>query len=121
MKKDNTLLELVTGIILVGVVVQIVCLIAFRTICIMRLDCEWSGNWKRNGDSYEALHRRCIGSWRDRRGKHVRMTYALRVTVVLILMGCVFYFDLGNPLTLLAGLIALKISAYLQRICINYF
>ena len=29
MKKDNTLLELVTGIILVGVVVQIVCLIAF--------------------------------------------------------------------------------------------
>lgn len=43
MKKDNTLLELVTGIILVGVAVQIVCLIAFRTICIMRLDCgvEW--------------------------------------------------------------------------------
>ena len=29
MKKDNTLLELVTGIILVGVAVQIVCLIAF--------------------------------------------------------------------------------------------
>lgn len=46
--------------------------------------------------------------------KHVRMTYALRITVVLILMGCVLYFDLGNPLTLLAGLIALKISAYLQ-------
>ena len=69
MKKDNTLLELVTGIILVGVAVQIVCLIAFRTICIMRLDCGVEWHWKRNGDSYEALHRRCIGSWRDRRGK----------------------------------------------------
>lgn len=68
MKKDNTLLELVTGIILVGVAVQIVCLIAFPNDLYNAIGL-WSGNWKRNGDSYEALHRRCIGSWRDRRGK----------------------------------------------------
>ena len=36
------------------------------------------------------------------------------MTVVIIAMGCVLYFDFGNPLTLLVGLIALKISAYLQ-------
>lgn len=43
MKKDNTLLELVTGIILVGVAVQIVCLIAFPNDLYNGLDCgvEW--------------------------------------------------------------------------------
>ena len=66
MKKDNTLLELVTGIILVGVAVQIVCLIAFPNDLYNAIGL-WSG--VANGDSYEALHRRCIGSWRDRRGK----------------------------------------------------
>ena len=66
MKKDNTLLELVTGIILVGVAVQIVCLIAFPNDLYNAIGL-WSG--VAIGDSYEALHRRCIGSWRDRRGK----------------------------------------------------
>ena len=57
MKKDNTLLELVTGIILVGVAVQIVCLIAFPNDLYNAIGL-WSGVaiWKRNGDSYEALH-----------------------------------------------------------------
>ena len=86
MKKDNTLLELVTGIILVGVAVQIVCLIAFPNDLYNAIGL-WSGVAIGSGmaihmkhsiedaldllwsASYEALHRRCIGSWRDRRGK----------------------------------------------------
>lgn len=105
---------MVTGIILVGVVVQIVCLIAFPNDLYNAIGL-WSGVAIGSGmaDSYEALHRRALDLGETGCGKTVR-DVALRVTVVLILMGCVFYFDLGNPLTLLAGLIALKISAYLQ-------
>lgn len=115
MKKDNTLLELVTGIILVGVAVQIVCLIAFPNDLYNAIGL-WSGVAIGSG---MAIHMKysiedALDLGETGAVKHVRMTYALRITVVLILMGCVLYFDLGNPLTLLAGLIALKISAYLQ-------
>ena len=112
MKKDNTLLELVTGIILVGVVVQIVCLIAFPNDLYNAIGL-WSGVAIGSGMAIHMKHsiEDALDLGETGAVKHVRMTYALRVTVVLILMGCVFYFDLGNPLTLLAGLIALKISA----------
>lgn len=115
MKKDNTLLELVTGIILVGVVVQIVCLIAFPNDLYNAVGL-WSGVLIGCG---MAIHMKrsiedALDLGEEGAAKHIRKTYALRITVVLIVMGCVIYFEFGNPLTLLAGVIALKISAYLQ-------
>lgn len=38
---------------------------------------------------------------------------ALRYGVILIVIGLLFAFDLGNPLAALAGIFGLKVSAYL--------
>ncbi len=115
MKKDETLTELIVGIIFLGVIAQVVCLIAFKDDLYNAIGL-WSGSVIGIG---MAIHmKRSIEDALDfgEEGaiKHIRKTYAFRMTVVIIVMGCLIYFDLGNPLTLLVGLITLKISAYLQ-------
>ena len=115
MKKDETLTELIVGIIFLGVIAQVVCLIAFKDDLYNAIGL-WSGSVIGIG---MAIHmKRSIEDALDfgEEGaiKHIRKTYAFRMTVVIIVMGCLIYFDLGNPLTLLDGLITLKISAYLQ-------
>lgn len=115
MKKDNTLTELIVGIILFGIVEQIVCLIFLKDYLYNAIGL-WSGaaiaigmvvHMKRSIE--DALD---LGE--EGATKHIRKTYALRLTVVAVVMGCIIYFQLGNPLTLLAGVLTLKISAYLQ-------
>lgn len=115
MKKDRTLGELIIGMLALGVIVQAVCALAFQND-LYNAAGLWSGivigigmsiHMKRSIE--DALDLGEAGA-----AKHIRKTYALRMTVVIIVMGCVIYFDFGNPLTLLAGLITLKISAYLQ-------
>ena len=46
--------------------------------------------------------------------KHMRKMYALRYTAVVIAFGATVYFDVGSPITLLIGVMGLKIGAYLQ-------
>ena len=46
--------------------------------------------------------------------KRMRSTYLVRMTVVTIAMGVVIGFNLGNPITMLFGVLTLKIAAYLQ-------
>lgn len=115
MKKDRTLGELIIGMLVLGGIVQIICAIAFQND-LYNAAGLWSGvligigmsiHMKRSIE--DALDLGEAGA-----AKHIRKTYALRMTVVIIVMGGVIYFDFGNPLTLLAGLITLKISAYLQ-------
>ena len=98
-----------------AVEVQIVCLIAFPNDLYNAIGL-WSGVAIGSGMAIHMKHsiEDALDLGETGAVKHVRMTYALRITGVLILMGCVLYFDLVNPLTLLARLIALKISAYLQ-------
>lgn len=48
-------------------------------------------------------------------GKLIAMSL-LRYGVVVIVFGCVAYFRLGNPIAAFAGVMGLKIAAYLQPI-----
>lgn len=45
---------------------------------------------------------------------HVRKTAAIRLTVVIILLIVIGYFDIGSIVAVLIGTFALKVSAYLQ-------
>ena len=115
MKKDNTLTELIIGIILFGVVEQIVCLIISKDYLYNAVGL-WSGIIVAIG---MAVHLKrsiedALDFGEEGAAKHIRKSYAVRMITAFLVMGVVVYFDLGNPLTLLAGVIPLKISAYLQ-------
>ena len=54
----------------------------------------------------------------DERGavKHMRKGYVFRYALVALLFGVVIYMHIGNPITLLVGVMGLKIGAYIQPI-----
>lgn len=115
MKKDNTLTELIIGIILLGGIEQIVCLIFLKDYLYNAVGL-WSGVLVACG---MAIHLKrsiedALDLGEDGATKHIRKSYAVRMMTAFLVMGVVVYFNLGNPLTLLAGVIPLKISAYLQ-------
>lgn len=115
MKKDNTLTELIVGIIFLGVIEQVICLIFLKNYLYNAIGL-WSGVVIASG---MAIHMKrsiedALDLGEEGAAKHMRKAYALRITVVTVCMGCVIYFRWGNPLTLLAGVLTLKISAYLH-------
>lgn len=114
-KKDTTLLELLIGIILLGAVIQIVCLIISKDYLYNAIGL-WSGIAIA---CFTAIHMKrsiedALDLGEEGAKKHVRSGYAFRMVVTLIVAGVVVCFNLGNPITLLIGLFPLKISAYLQ-------
>ena len=115
MKKDNILFELLAGIIFSGVVIQIICLIVSKNYLYNAIGL-WSGMAIA---CFMAIHlKRSIEDSLDLgvegAEKHARSSYAVRMTITVVLMGIVICFNLGNPITLLVGALTLKISAYLQ-------
>lgn len=115
MKKDNTLTELIVGIILLGIVEQIICIIISKDYLYDAAGL-WSGIMVAAG---MAVHMKrsiedALDFGEEGAAKHIQKSYAVRMIVAFLVMGAVIYFDLGNPLTLLAGVFPLKISAYLQ-------
>ena len=115
MKKENTLLELLVGIIFLGVTIQLVVVIVSKNYLYNAIGL-WSG-----------IAIACISTIHMKRSiedvldlgeeggvKRMRSTYLVRMTIVAIVMGVVIYFNLGNPITLLFGALTLKIAAYLQ-------
>lgn len=115
MKKDSTLTELITGIILLGIIEQIVCLIISKDYLYNAVGL-WSGIALTMGMAVH-MKRSIEDSFdfgEDGAVKHIRKSYAMRMMAAFLVMGVVVYFDLGNPLALLAGVFPLKISAYLQ-------
>ena len=46
--------------------------------------------------------------------KHMRKTYVIRLFVVAVVFGVTAYFQVGNIIAALIGVMSLKISAYLQ-------
>lgn len=115
MEKDNTLKELVLGIILLGVAEQLICLLIPSNHLYNAIGL-WTGiaiaacmaiHMKRSIED-------ALGLGGEGAAKHIRKSYALRMVIVFLVMGVVIYFRWGNPLTILAGVIPLKISAYLQ-------
>lgn len=115
MKKDRTLVELLTGIVLLGAIIQIICLIVSKDYLYNAIGL-WSGIAIA---CFSAIHmKRSIEEALDLgeggATKHVRTAYATRMIITLLIMGIVIYFNFGNPITLLVGVFPLKISAYLQ-------
>lgn len=121
-KKDNTLLEMLAAIFVWGILTQIVLLIAFRNHLYNAVGL-WTGVVLSFG---MAIHmKRTIEDAIDIGGeaadKKMRADSAKRMVIAAIIIAVVFYFKLGNPLTVLLGIFALKISAYAQPVVNTIF
>lgn len=115
MKKNKILLELLIGIVLMGILIQIICIVVSKDYLYNAIGL-WSGVAIA---CFMAIHmKRSIEDVLDlgEEGgvKRMRSTYLVRMTVVTIAMGVVIGFNLGNPITMLFGVLTLKIAAYLQ-------
>ena len=122
MKKNDILTELLAGIISLGILTQIVMLIAFENYLYNAI-----GLWAGIGIAvFMAIHlKRSIEDELDlgEEGamKHARTAYATRMLITLIVLGVVIYFKLGNPITVVIGIFPLKLSAYLQPLIHKIF
>lgn len=115
MKKNSTLIELLMGILVVGIVCQLLCLLFFKQYVYNAVGL-WAGLAVAAG---MAVHmQRSIEDGLDLMGdagvKHMQKSSAIRMLAVCAVMAVVLYFDWGNPLTLIVGVMALKLAAYLQ-------
>lgn len=115
MKKEKTLLELLVGIIFLGLVIQIVCLFVSKNYLYNAIGL-WTGIAVA---CFSAIHmKRSIEDALDfgehQATKYVRGAYVKRMLITLVIMGVVVYFNVGNPIMLLIGVFPLKIAAYLQ-------
>ena len=122
MKKHDILTELLTGIISLGILIQIGMAIAFENYLYNAI-----GLWAGIGVAiFMAIHlKRSIEDELDlgEEGamKHARTAYATRMLITLIVLGVVIYFKLGNPITVVIGIFPLKLSAYLQPLIHKIF
>lgn len=122
MKKNNILVELLAGIISLGVLIQIGMLIATENYLYNAI-----GLWTGIGIAcFMAIHlKRSIEDELDlgEEGavKHARTAYATRTAITLVVIGIVIYFKIGNPFTVVLGIFPLKLSAYLQPLIHKIF
>ena len=122
MKKNNILLELLSGIISLGVLIQIIMAIAFENYLYNAI-----GLWTGIGIAcFIAIHlKRSIEDSLDLgvegAAKHARTAYATRTAITLVVIGIVIYFKVGNPFTVVLGIFPLKLSAYLQPLIHKIF
>ena len=122
MKKENTLLELLVGIIFLGVTIQLGVVIVSKNYLYNAIGL-WSGiaiacvstiHMKRSiEDALDLGERGAI--------KHIRIAYLKRMLIAIVIMGVVIYFHLGNPISLLIGVFPLKLAAYLQPLIHKLF
>ena len=121
-KKDNTLSEMVLGMICWGIIIQVILLVFFEDVlynaiglwCGVAVSIAMAVHMK---DSIEeALNYGDEGA-----KKKIQADSAKRMTFAAIAIGIVFYLKWGNPLTVLAGIFALKISAYTQPLMHKFF
>lgn len=122
MEKNSTLAELLAGILLVGVIEQIVCLIFFENYVYNAVGL-WSGVLLSGG---LAIHMQrsvedALDFDADSADKYMRKSYMTRALLVCVVIGVVIYYEWGNPLTVLAGIFALKLAAYMQPLMHRVF
>ena len=116
MKKDNTLIELLVGIVCIGVLEQVILLLFFENHLYNAIG-AWCGilvsiicaiHMKRSIEDAVVL------GDAERAIKHATKGYITRMAITAVLVGVVLYFRLGNPITILTGVFALKLAAYMQ-------
>lgn len=115
MKKNSTLLELLAGNLFIGILLQVVCFIIWKDLLYNSIG-AWSGiaiccfsAVSMSHSIEEVLDYGEVGA-----KKRVWIGYLTRMLITLLIAGIVIYFELGNYITLLVGLFALKLSAYMQ-------
>jgi len=122
MKKNQTLLELLTGIVFLGICLQLVCLFVSQQYLY-----DAVGLWSGIGICcFSAIHmKRSIEDSLDLgepgAKKHAVLGYATRMLIAVLVVGAVIYFEIGNYVTLLIGVFPLKLAAYLQPITHKLF
>ena len=123
MKKDNTLAELLAGILLIGVLQQLILLLFFKNHVYNAIG-AWCGilvsvicviHMKRSIE--DAVDLRDV----ERATKHATKGYITRMVITAVLVGAVLYFEVGNPITILTGVFALKLAAYMQPVMHKLF
>lgn len=120
MKKNNILIELLVGIILFGVIEQIVCLVVSKDYLYNSIGL-WSGVAIA---CFMAVHMKrsiedALDLGEEDGVKHMRKGYGVRMTVVAVAVIVILISKIGNPITLVIGILPLKFSAYAQPIIHN--
>lgn len=112
---NETLKELCIGTIVYGMAAQIICFFIADNLIYVSLGL-WIGiatavmfgiHLKRSIE--DALDYGEQGAL-----SHMRKSYAFRYAMVAVVFGATIYFEIGHPLALLAGIMGLKIGAYIQ-------
>lgn len=115
MKKNNILIELLSGILFLGVLAQAICFFVVERQLYSAVGL-WTGiaiacfmviHMKRSIEDV-------LDIGEEGAVKYARNAYAIRTIVALVVVGVVVIFKIGNPITLVIGIFPLKISAYLQ-------
>lgn len=115
MKKNNILIELLSGILCLGILIQAVCFFVVERQLYNAIGL-WSGiaiacfmviHMKRSIED-------TLDVGEEDAHKYARNAYMIRTIVSLIVVGVVVISKIGNPITLVIGIFPLKISAYLQ-------
>lgn len=114
--KDNTVLrEMIVGMVLYGIILQIVCLIIPGDHLRMS-----AGGWLGvlTGICMAIHMKASLDEAVDRpegdAQKYLQKRYAARYTMVVIVFAAASWLELVNILTLFFGVMSLKLSAYLQ-------
>ncbi len=115
MKKNNILAELLSGILFLGILIQVICIFVAQNDLYNAI-----GLWVGIAIAcFMAVHIKysledAIEMGEDGAVKHARNAYVVRTIVAMIAIVIVVLFKLGNPITLVIGIFPLKLSAYLQ-------
>lgn len=115
MTKDNTLKELLAGVLILGLIEQVLLLIFFEDYLYNAIGL-WVGIALMMG---LAIHMKrsiedALGFPEKTAQKYLRSASIKRMSISCIVIGIVLYFDWGNALTILASIFALKLAAYMQ-------
>ncbi len=116
-KPDELTREMIITMVIYGIILQIICV--FLSGDLLKMTCGlWIGIATGIGmlihmknSVNEALDLGEAGA-----KKYMQKSYMKRYIVVVVVFIAVAYLDIANVLTLLAGVMGLKVSAYLQPV-----
>ena len=113
--KDSVLGEMIIGILFFGVLVQITGLIFFREKVSYAIGL-WIGVVIAIATAVHMAYtmEKVVDAGEGKASAKLRTYAVLRYLVIILAVLAVYYFKIGNPLSCFAGIMGLKIGAYMQ-------
>ena len=113
--KDSVLGEMLIGILFFGTFVQIVGLIFFQEKVFYAIGL-WIGVAIAVAATIHMAYTmdKVVEAGESKAPAKLRSYAMLRYLVIVMIVMAVYYFQIGNPLTCFAGIMGIKIGAYLQ-------